>query len=95
MAVRAAAPPPPTSSNTKNEGLQLQLQTLSVLESELKSLKPDAKVYNAIPTSLEAPLIPHAHGQKAVFPNLDAKLALEDVQRQKKALLANLQQLEE
>ncbi|KAJ1023450.1 hypothetical protein NDA16_003067 [Ustilago loliicola] len=83
-----------SSSDSKRAELQQQLQTLSVLESELQSLKPDAKVYNAIPTSLEAPLISHAHGQKALFPNLDAKSALEDVQRQRKVLLANLQQLE-
>lgn len=38
------------------------------------------KVYNAIPTSLKAPLISHAHGQKALFPNLDANSALKDVQ---------------
>ncbi|CDU26134.1 uncharacterized protein SPSC_06301 [Sporisorium scitamineum] len=81
-----------TTSN-KGEELQHQLQTLNVLESELKSLKPDAKVYNAIPTSLEAPVISHAHAQKALFPNLDVKTALEDVQRQRKVLLANLQQL--
>ena len=104
------------SDSSKKEELQHQLQTLNVLESELKSLKPDAvsnsrvvrtasmarmgpslipasfsllltgsleqKVYNAIPTPLEAPLISHAHGQKALFPNLDAKSALEDVQRE-------------
>ena len=40
------------------------------------------KVYNAIATPLEAPLITHAHGQHAFFPNLDAKAALQDVQRE-------------
>ncbi|CBQ72590.1 conserved hypothetical protein [Sporisorium reilianum SRZ2] len=82
----------PTTSN-KAEELQHQLQTLNVLESELKSLKPDANVYNSIPTSLEARVIPHAHAQMALFPNLDVKTALQDVQRQRKVLLANLQQL--
>ncbi|SPO27178.1 uncharacterized protein UTRI_10640_B [Ustilago trichophora] len=84
-----------TTSSSKRDELQHQLQTLNVLESELKSLKSNAKVYSAIPTSLEAPLISHAHGQKALFPNLDAKSALEDVQRQRKVLLANLQELEQ
>lgn len=84
-----------------------QLQTLQVLESELKTLPSDAvsdlltgerhadikhlltslllrrqKVYNAIATPLEAPLIAHAHGQHAFFPNLDAKTSLQDVQRE-------------
>ncbi|KAJ1035714.1 hypothetical protein NDA13_000374 [Ustilago tritici] len=81
-------------NDSKKEELQHQLQTLNVLEAELKSLKPDAKVYNAIPTSLKAPLISHAHSQKALFPNLDANSALKDVQKQRKVLLANLQQFE-
>ncbi|KAJ1022181.1 hypothetical protein NDA18_005413 [Ustilago nuda] len=67
-------------NDSKKEELQHQLQTLNVLEAELKSLKPDSKVYSAIPTSLKAPLISHAHVQKALFPNLDANSALKDVQ---------------
>ncbi|KAF6767586.1 hypothetical protein PSEUBRA_005956 [Kalmanozyma brasiliensis GHG001] len=84
-----------TDISSQRDELQKQLQTLNVLEFELRSLKPNAQVYNAISTPLETPLIAHSHGQTAMFPNLDAKTALEDVQKQKKVLLANLQQLEQ
>ncbi|KIS69511.1 uncharacterized protein UMAG_12179 [Mycosarcoma maydis] len=79
----------------RNEEIHRQLHTLQVLEAELRSLKPGAKVYNAISTPLDkARVIPHAHNQMALFPNLDSKTALKDVERQKKVLLANLAQLE-
>ncbi|KAN0066272.1 hypothetical protein ACQY0O_000366 [Thecaphora frezii] len=70
--------------------LQQKLQTLLVLESELASLKPGARIFHATAASPDTSIISHAHGQVALFPGLSKEGALNDVKRQKQLVQAEL-----
>ncbi|EPQ32452.1 uncharacterized protein PFL1_00648 [Pseudozyma flocculosa PF-1] len=72
--------------------LQQRVQTLTVLESELASLKPGARIFHTATASADQLSIAHSHGQLALFPGLSKEGALNDVKRQKQLANADLNQ---